>query len=93
MKVWPLEGGWRDRRHSVWLVRDFVCLCGCEWGVCAVRDQLEVGRDQALQALRSSSTFGDRPLSKCVSGGSYSQGQPARGRVQFVGIEWASCTE
>lgn len=94
VKAWPLEGGWRERRHSVWLVRDLVCVCGCEWSVCAVRDQLEVDRDQTLQALRSSATFGDRPLPKCVSGGSYSQGQAARGRrVQFVGLEWASCTE
>lgn len=94
VKAWPLEGGWRERRHSVWLVRDLVCVCGCEWSVCAVGDQLEVDRDQTLQVLRSSATFGDRPLPKCVSGGSYSQGQAARGRrVQFVGLEWASCTE
>lgn len=93
VKAWPLEGGRRDRRHSLWLVRDLVCLCGCEWGVCAVRDQLEVDRDQALQALKSSASFGDRPLPKCMSRGSYSQGQPAQGRVQFVGLEWTSCTE
>lgn len=86
----------------MWLVRDLVCVCGCEWGVRAVRDLLKVNRDQALQALRSSTTFGDRSLPKCVSGRSYSQGTAGSGEgsvcragvgILYRGISWVLETD
>lgn len=93
IKAWPLERLERQKVLSVAGCRPCVCLCGCEYGGCAVRDQPGVDRDQAIQALGSSATFGDRPLPGCAGGGSHSQEQPAWRRVSLAGPGETPCSE
>lgn len=93
IKAWPPERLERQKVLSVAGRRPCVSLGGCEYGGCTVRAQLEVDRDQAIQTLGSSATFGDRPLPGYAGGGSHSQGQPAWRRVLLAGPGEAPSSE